>query len=50
MKTNNKKLLDWVAEVEAMCQPDQVEWADGSQSRIRPADAADGRHRAWRPS
>ena len=29
--TKNKKLLDWVAEVEAMCQPDQVHWCDGSK-------------------
>ena len=32
MKTNHKELLAWVAEVEAMCQPDSVQWADGSQA------------------
>ncbi len=31
MKTTNKKLLAWVAEIEAMCQPDQVEWVNGSK-------------------
>lgn len=31
MKTTHKQLLEWVAEVEAMCQPDSVEWADGTK-------------------
>ena len=29
--TSNQRLLDWVQEVEALCQPDRVEWCDGSQ-------------------
>jgi len=31
-KTKNKKLLNWVAEVQAMCTPDQVVWCDGSKA------------------
>jgi phosphoenolpyruvate carboxykinase (GTP) len=30
-RTNNVKLLQWVDEIVALCQPDKVEWADGSQ-------------------
>jgi len=29
--TKNKKLLDWVSEVEAMCKPDRVVWCNGSK-------------------
>ena len=29
--TDNRHLLDWVEEVSARCDPDRVEWCDGSQ-------------------
>lgn len=35
MPTKNKKLLDWVAGVEAMCQPDKVVWCDGSKEEYQ---------------
>ncbi len=28
--TKNRKLQDWIEDVRALCQPDQVVWADGS--------------------
>ena len=32
MNTKHRKLLEWVSEVEALCQPDRVEWTDGSRT------------------
>ncbi len=29
--TNHKKLLAWVDEIARLCQPDQIEWCDGSK-------------------
>ena len=29
-EVKNKQLLDWVKEVQDMCQPEQVYWCDGS--------------------
>ena len=29
--TKNTKLLNWVNEVTALCQPDKIHWCDGSQ-------------------
>ena len=30
--TRNPKLLSWVDQVKAMCQPDRIHWCDGSQA------------------
>ncbi|MBA4251967.1 MAG: phosphoenolpyruvate carboxykinase (GTP) [Chlorobiaceae bacterium] len=32
--TSNKKLLNWVNEVAALCQPDSIYWCDGSEAEF----------------
>ncbi len=32
MSSKNAKLNSWVAEIESLCQPDRVQWCDGSQA------------------
>ena len=32
MHTKHRELLAWVSEVQALCQPDRVEWTDGSRA------------------
>ncbi len=30
----NKKLLDWVAAISVLCQPEKIQWCDGSQAEF----------------
>ena len=32
MSSQNAKLNSWVAEIESLCQPDRVQWCDGSKA------------------
>ncbi|HXB60210.1 MAG TPA: hypothetical protein VNU95_11620, partial [Candidatus Acidoferrales bacterium] len=30
--TSNQKILNWVQEMAALCQPDKIHWCDGSEA------------------
>ena len=32
--TTNKKVLDFIQETQALCQPDQIVWIDGSEEQL----------------
>ena len=32
--TNNKKVLDFINETKALCQPDEIVWIDGSEAQL----------------
>ena len=32
--TNNKKVLDFINESKALCQPDEIVWIDGSEEQL----------------
>ncbi len=51
--TKNRRLLNWVAEVQALCKPDSVYWCDGSQAeydRLMAESVASGSAIALDPS
>ena len=53
MATKNRKLLNWIAEIEALCKPDRVYWCDGSQAeydRLLGETVASGAAVALNPS
>ncbi|HEX3626472.1 MAG TPA: phosphoenolpyruvate carboxykinase (GTP) [Verrucomicrobiae bacterium] len=33
--TSNSKILSWVAEMSALCQPDKIHWCDGSEAEYQ---------------
>ena len=32
--TTNIHVLEWVADMAALCQPDRIEWIDGSEHQL----------------